>query len=337
MLSNLPPKQRKRMLTVYLVVTVIGGVTVILLLVLLGLLYWMYADLALPEPERLIHPAAAAYCIAEIEPADRFARNLSPAVLAALSGGERSPAAPLIHQAGQSDNCPIQVVGSIVNRGGKPRRAFIVTLGRFPGMFYLKRRDLERRAEAQTISASAQRHEGKTLFMSDDWSPFPAVGIVHCSIMRGTDAETLTPLIDRLLADHVPPADWPDPKTLRLESPSAANLWGWSLHWPALSSFGILDRNAAALKRFEDALRNSFPALDQATDIRFWGQTFPRGCHLRLVFTAPSAPQAAQLADRLPSWLRQHGHTIGLSAPEASYDPDRSRVEIKARLDLRGQ
>lgn len=335
MLANLPPERRRRVFAIYIVVTVLGGATVILLLTLLGLLYWMHADVALPDPVRLIHPQATAYCVVEIEPAARFTREISPAVQAAL-GGENSPVAPLIKQGCRNDNCPMQIVACIIDRGDKPQRTFTVTLGKFPGMFYLKQRDLERRVKEQTISASVRYHNRKAVFESDDWSPFRAVSLAQCSVLRSTEADILTPLIDQLEADTLPVPDaWPDPVKLRLQSPSPANLWGWSRRCPPLSADGILNRKATrALLQFEQALHQQQPALIQASDFRFWGQTFTQGCHLRITFAPATAAQGAQLAKNLPVWLRQHGHRIGITAPEASFDPENKRVELKLRVHL---
>jgi len=337
-LLNFPPERRRRIFAIYIVVTILGGATLILLVTLLGLLYWMYADFPLPDPARLIHPEAAAYCIMDIEPTKPYPREVDAASLHALTGDGRSPVAPLVQQGVVSDACPVRIAISLVPGKDTPYRTFAVALGKFPGMFFLKRRDIERRIARENLSASVSYHKRKAVFVSQEWQPFTAVSLVRCSVLRSTAPSAIAPLIDRILAEKLPPSPWPDPEKLRMESPSPSDFWGWSRNRPSLDAKGIAGESAAAkIAAFERTISDRFPSLNNASDFRFWGQTFPKGFHLRANFKPAAAEDGRALARELPPWLREHGDPMGISEPETSFDPKEGRVKLKFRVNFRGR
>ena len=335
MLSHMPPKRRKRVFAIYIVVTILGGAVLIVFLVLLTLLYWAYAGAPLPEVARLIHPEATAYWVIEIESTAPYSRSTRPRTPTLLSGGADSPVAGLVRKGVEHADCPIQVAASLVPGVTGPEPLFAISFGKFPGMFFLKRRDLERRCVKQTISASVRYHNKKPIFLSENWKPFRALSLTRCSILRGTDAAKVAALIERVLAEKAPSAPWPDPEELRLESSAPSDFWGWAKHWQSVPLESVLPIGTAKrLADLEAALVKAFPSIKKAGDFRFWGQTLDGGFSLRLSFKPVSDQDGARPAAALADWLKKNGACIGIGSPEAMFDGKKGRINLKMRVTV---
>ena len=333
MLSRIPADKRKRVLAIRAVMTIFGGIILFFFLLLIGLLYWMHADAPLPPPARLIHPRAAAYCVLAIDrtaPLGRTLKKQTPDLLAAHSP---SPVARLLKKGAANADCPLQVVISLVPGADAPEPLVAVSLGKYPGMFHLVRRTLERRSLNGKLPATILHHQQKAIFVSPTRRHFPVVSIVRCSVLRGQNPHAITSLIDRLLTEDAPLGPWPQPEALRLEFHEPSDCWGWAAHLLPLPVAAYFSPETAdRIEHINNALVQAFPALNQARDFRFWGQSLTRGFHARIRFAPPTPQAGKKLARRLPLWLRQHGADAGIVASSAEYDPAAGHVTLTLRV-----
>ena len=163
-MAELPKKWSRRIFAVYIIVTIFGGIILFLFIVLLGLTYWMSAPAPLPDPNLLIHPKATAWLVIRAN----GLRDLPPRTLRFLTDGAPPQIERLIALANGPRPCPIQIVLSAFPGEHGPEKSLAVSLGRFPGRFWLVRRDLERRVEKQTLPLSLRYRQRKAIFFADE-------------------------------------------------------------------------------------------------------------------------------------------------------------------------
>ncbi len=194
-MAELPKKWSRRIFAVYMTVTIFGGIILFLFIVLLGLTYWMSAPAPLPDPNLLIHPKATAWLVIRAN----GLRDLPPDTLRFLTDGAPPQIERLIALANGPRPCPIQIVLSAFPGEHGPEKSLAVSLGRFPGRFWLVRRDLERRVEKQTLPLSLRYRQRKAIFFADEPSnPLSTFSLAECTLLRCANPAAAETLIDRL-------------------------------------------------------------------------------------------------------------------------------------------
>ena len=298
--TELPKKWSRRIFAIYMVVTIFGGIILFLFIVLLGLIYWMSAPAPLPDPNLLIHPKAAAWLVIR---ADSL-RDLPQGALRFVTDGAPPQIERLIALAGGTRPCPIQIVLSAFPGEHGLEKSLAVSLGRFPGRFWLVRRDLERRVEKQTLPMSLRYRQRKAIFFADDPSnPLNTLSLADCTVLRCANPAAAEALVDRLEDKAALSADpWPRANsTLPL-----AGFQAWTatlqqipikLFFPA-DSASVRDWQSAA-----ESLSTQFSALADSRDVSFDG-TFHDRKHAEMQVTLHADKLvAASLATKLSDWL----------------------------------
>jgi hypothetical protein len=210
-LKKLPPEKRRRYVTIYVAVTLLALVVVAFFVYLLVMLAWMERKVDLPEVARVVHPKSHSYWAMDIPHEQQTAwgtitRDLADDILSDLP----SPIQKLAHKGMDDAECPVRIVASGAPTKGQPPIARALSLGRYPGRFHIVRRDLKRRMDSGTFAASVELYKDTSIFVMNDTKTLPAIALVHCTLLRGRDAQTLKPIIDALKADAPPPLTVPE-------------------------------------------------------------------------------------------------------------------------------
>jgi hypothetical protein len=300
LMAELPKKWSRRIFAVYMVVTIFGGIILFLFIILLGLTYWMSKPAPLPDPNLLIHPKATAWLVIRAN----GLRELPQDTLRFLTDGAPSQIERLIALANGPRPCPIQIVLSAFPGEHGQEKSLAVSLGRFPGKFWLVRRDLERRVEKQNLPLSLRYRQRKAIFFADEpSSPLNTLSLAECTLLRCANPAAAEALIDRLekkadlSADHWPRA----PATL-----PPAGFQGWAETWQEIPLKGFFPADSAAAGYWQslmESLAMQFPALARSRDVHFHG-TFHDRTHAEMGVTLQTdTPGAASLAATLGEWL----------------------------------
>jgi hypothetical protein len=306
--TKLPKKWSRRVFAVYLVVTIAGGIILFLFITLLGLTYWMSAPAPLPDPNLLIHPKATAWLVIHAN----GLQDLPQDTLRFLTAGAPPQIERLIALAGRKRPCPIQIVLSAFPGEHGPEKCMAVSLGGFPGQFWLVRRDLERRVENQSLPLSLRYRQRKAIFSADEPSnPLNTLSLAECTLLRCANPAAAETLIDRLemKADLDVSADrWPRARsTLPL-----AGFQGWAASWQEMPLKGLFPADSAANVYWQsvmEKLSTQFPALARSREARFTG-TFHDRRHAEMEVTIQTDRlSAATLAAKLNAFLNSKNLT----------------------------
>ena len=295
-MTQLPKKWSRRVFAVYLVVTIFGGLILFLFIILLGLLYWMSAPAPLPDPNLLIHPKATAWLVIRAN----GLQDLPQDTLQFLTAGAPPQIERLIALADRTRPCPIQIVLSAFPGEHGPEKCMAVSLGRFPGRFWLVQRDLERRVENQSLPLSLRYRQRKAIFSADEpANPLNTLSLPECTLIRCANPAAAETLIDRLEKKTAPSADrWPRAPS----RPSPGAIEGWASSWQEIPLKGFFPSDSAANVQWQsvmETLPKQFPALTQSRDVHFAG-AFKDGRHAELQVTIHTDKQdAAALAAKL--------------------------------------
>jgi hypothetical protein len=299
-MAQLPKKWSRRVFAVYMVVTIFGGVILVLFIILLGLMYWMNAPAPLPDPNLLIHPKATAWLVIHAN----GLRDLPEGALRFLAGGAPPQIERLIARANGTPPCPIQIVLSTFPGEHGQEKSLAVSLGRFPGQFWLVRRDLERRIERQVLPMSLRYRQRKAIFSADEPSnPLNTLSLPECTLLRCANPAAAETLIDRLekkadlSADHWPRA---------LSTLPLAGFQGWAATWQEIPLKGFFPADSASVCHWQplmESLSTQFPALARSRDAHFDGVFHDRK-HAEMEVTLQTDKLgAASLAAKLNEWL----------------------------------
>ena len=336
------PKPRRkwtpRVLAIYLVVTVFGGVILFLFLLLVGLLYWMNARVPLPPTERLIPSDATAYLVVR---ADRIPAEERPSprgMAELLSRGTLRPVRRLVEKGLNDPGCAAQIVASLVkgSAGRESALTIAVSLGRYPGTFWMIRHDLERRCNRQKWSASVRYHRGKAVFISKESGKpgLNTLSLAGCTLLRGSDGTRVDELIDQLVEETSPSGKWPAPGTLETETSATVRFFGWTdifLQTPPLASV-VTGETLNDLEGFRKALGAELPAITRARDFRFSGGWEPStGTEVHVTFQPDAQDDAEATAKWLADWLRRDEVTLKIESPKVRAQGGRVEVTFRTR------
>ena len=315
-MAQLPKKWSRRVFAVYMVVTIFGGIILFLFIILLGLTYWMSAPAPLPDPNLLIHPKATAWLVIRAN----GLRDLPQDTLRFLTDGAPPQIEHLIALANGSGPCPIQIVLSAFPGEHGREKSLAVSLGRFPGKFWLVRRDLERRVEKQSLPMSLRYRQRKAIFSADDPSnPLNTLSLAECTLLRCSSPAAAETLVDRLERKADLSADrWP--RALSTLPPD--RFQGWAGTWQEIPLKSFFPADSAAKFHWQsvmESLSAKFPALARSRDVHFDGAFHDRR-HAEMEVTLPTdKPGAAALAAKLDALfsgmnLAGYGHAqVGAS------------------------
>jgi hypothetical protein len=315
-IAGLPRKWSRRVFATYVVVTIFGGVVIALLLILLGLLYWMTAPVKLPPAGTFVTTKSdsAIYILAE------DANDLPRALLDGITRGLPSQTERLIRSSGKSRIC---VVGTnIEGDQGESEPLVAVSLTRSLGRFWLVRRDLEKRVERGKLPYALSYFSEETIFVPDDSEASPVFSLTECSLIRGDTREAVSSGID-LLKKRTEQQE----VKLGLTSPGFT---GWSVLGESDPPFGHM-MSGALLSRWEqtrDLLLKDFPEA-RGKRYDFWGDFLNRDkaqVHVRFNFGPGDA-------ERIKEWLDRHAEPLGIAEPNV--EKDEQEVQLDFSLDFR--
>ena len=299
-MAELPKKWSRRVFAVYLVVTIFGGIILFLFIILLGLTYWMSALRPLPDPNLLIHPKATAWLVIHAN----SLRDLPQETLRFLTDGAPPQIERLIALANGKRPCPIQIVLSAFPGEHGQEKSLAVSLGGFPGRFWLVRRDLERRVEKQMLPMSLRYRQGKAIFSADEPSaPLNTLSLAECTVLRCTNPAAAETLVDQMEGKaYLSGGRWP---AASLALPRAG-FQGWAATWPEIPLKRFFPADSAPVRYWQsltESLSTQFPALASSRDVNFVG-AFHDQSHAQMdVSLRTDTPVAASLAAELGDWL----------------------------------
>jgi hypothetical protein len=303
-IAALPRRWSRRVLAIYIVATVFGGVVLTLLLVLLGLLYWMTAPVALPPAEAFVTSKSDSAIIIRVEDAS----ELPPAILEGVTRGLPTQAQRIFQSVEESR---LQIVGTNAVEDGNASMPFVaISLSRSPGRFWLVRRDLERRVEKGTLPYGLAYFEKQAVFIPEEQDTSPVFCLSGCSLLRADEKEAVSKGIALLNAE---PAEGTMPP---IAITSAAGFVAWSndaKHAPPLEHI-LSGPLLARWNRACDMLLGDFP--DRPWErLSVGGEFFDRrGIEVRLLFTVSPA-ETASVAKRTEEWINRNKSELGLEEP----------------------
>jgi hypothetical protein len=333
-LKGLPPDKRRKFITLYIIVTLGALVVLVFFIMLLVMLLWMERLAPLPPPQHALHPEATAYWVYGLPASPDFPRDSPRRLPRALARGLPGPMANLITKGAADHECAFQLTASLVSGSDAPRLVLATSLGRYPGLFHVIRRDLQRRARKGSLNATVEEHRDNSIFIMNGPRPLPAAGIVDCTIVRAADAELVRPVIDGIALEEAPP-DIPRPARLRETAPKAVDHYGWSKAWPAVPLESLLTGEAlAGAQAFRTALLEAFPHLEDATDFRFHGTAFREGFRVRITFKPAETVDPAAFAAALDGWLHAHGPEVHITSKGTAASVEETRVTVEVRVEL---
>jgi len=331
---RLPRRWSRRIRLIYILVTAFGGIVLIIFLLLMWLLYWMNAPFALPGPERLIHPDATAYVVLHVG-RGLNAPVLSEALADALCLGAPDQARKLALKGLNSKKCRVQAVASIVPAAGKPDAALAISLGRYPGLFSVVRKDLKRRCEKGSLNASVSHHNENEVFVGqgDDGS-LNVLSLIECTMIRGSSQAITEGMLDCLInARNASPA-WPIPGFVAEESGDASALviGGWMKKWQQVPlDFVMTDPQKADLETFIADLGRAVPGITRVSDIYFHGHHRGRETSLNVSFEPATEDDPETLGKLLQDWVYENGQALAIHVSNVAVSEGRVEFDLGLR------
>ena len=331
---HLPRRWSRRIRLIYILVTAFGGIVLIVFVLLLWLLYWMNAPFALPGAERLIHPDATAYVVLHVGRGSN-ARVLPDGLADALFLGAPDQARNLALKGLNNQKCRLQVVASVVSAAGSPDATLAVSLGRYPGLFRVVRKDLKRRCESGTLNASVSHHNENEVFVGqEDTGRLNALSLIECTMIRGSSQTVTEAVLDRFSDSNGVSPDWPMPISLAGESgdTAATVIGGWMKEWQRIPlDFIMTDPMKADVEAFAVNLGEAVPGVTRVSDIRFLGEYWSGAISLNVSFEPASEDDPERLGKLLQDWVRDNGQALGIDVSGVTVSDGR----VEFGLDLR--
>jgi len=326
------------MLAVYIVVTIFGGVVLVLFLILVGLLYWMNARMALPTPAHLIHPHATAYVIADLDRTLPKNRVRTPGLAGFLCDGTPAQIRNLVAKGIGNPKCDVTVVASFHGATGRGEMSLAVSLGRYPGMFRLVRRDIERRSKKGLLPASLSYHNRKAIFHIDqNDSPLRILSLAGCTLLRTHSIRTMRIMLDQLNAGKYTVAMPAEDEAFTGDDVEGCHFSGWAAQWrPDFLKTLPNHETVETLRSVLGKLSADLPAVLHTRDIRFFGTFGEAGeTKLKLSFVSADKEDAGGLAEALPGWLKENARALGIKSSRARALAE--RVELTLTMDPTGE
>lgn len=309
MKTTLPKKWSRRVLSMYIIVTVLGSVVLVLLLVLLGLLYWMTSPVALPGPSTFVTTESPSAIVIRAEQID----ELPQPILDGITQGLPSQAQRVLLSKGTSR---VSIVGSSVGNEGD---YVAISLSHSPGRFWLVRRDLERRVEKSLMPYSLTYSGEEAIFTPDTDAASPIFSLVECSLIRGSRREAITDAIALLKA--------PEGRSeLRLNI-GKSGFAGWSSAGSASLPVQHIF-SPTLLLRWEEAVRRIAQDFPEATGGRFdfWGDFLSRNrVQVHVTFQSSNV-------DGIQTWLTGNSEALGIGG--ATVTAFENKVQLDFTLDF---
>ena len=326
-----PPRRRKwsrRTLTLYFTVTVFGGTVLIIFLFLVYLLYWMNARVPLPKAELLIPPQATAFVVFRMDAAATPSRAAPRHLADLVSGGAPTQVLRLAEKGLRDPKCPVQIVAATVPAGDRKETTLAVSLGRYPGIFRMVRRDMERRCKGGSLTVSLRYHNEKAVFtLAAEPDSLNVLSLASCTVLRTSSDKPMEELMDRLLegASGGGPRAVPEfeDATIAQAHPFA----GWAENWQGLPLGIILSGEVKSdLEDFTKALAEDVPGLSRAEEVVFQG-TLDQNGFARLTVTLQPGPSddAETLAQELSEGLSRAKRDRVIATSDATLDNSRIR------------
>ena len=299
-MAELPKKLSRRIWSIYVVVTLFGGIILFLFVVLLGLTYWMSARAPMPDPNLLIHPKATAWLVIHAN----SLRDLPQDALRFLTDGAPPQIKNLVALANDQRPCRIQIVLSAYPGEHGREESLAISLGRFPGRFWLVRRDLERGVEKQKLPMSLRYRQGKAIFTADEpANPLNTLSLAECTVLRCANSVAAETLVDRLEKKADLAGDrWPR----ALVALPLAGFQGWAASWKEIPIATFFPADSGSFRNWQsltESLAAQFPVLALSRDVRIDG-TFHDQRHAETQMTLQTDTlTAVSLAAKVGEWM----------------------------------
>ena len=311
------------MLTLYFTVTVFGGTVLIFFLFLVYLLYWMNADVPLPKPELLIPPRAMAFVVFRMDSAASGSRTEPKHLASIVSAGAPMQVLRLAEKGMRDPKCPVQIVAATVPAADRRDTTLAVSLGRYPGIFRMVRRDMERRCKSGSLSVSLRYHNEKAMFtLAAEPDSLNVLSLASCTVLRTSSDKPMEELMDRLLEGAGAEALRPVPEFPDVTIARAHPLAGWAKHWQEFPLGLILSGQPKTdLEGFVKTLTEEAPGLSRAEDVVFQG-TLDQNGFARLTVTLQPGPSddAETLAQELSEGLSRAKRDRVIATSDATLD-----------------
>lgn len=325
-----PRKKSRRPFAVHFFIAIFSALIVVFLLLLFGLQYWMTARVPLPEISRLVHPQSSAYLMIR---SDRSKLKRSPqlqTLKSFLSTDAPKQVARLIEKGLNDPNCSVLVVACLVPAVGEGQMSMTVSLGAYPGVFRLVRRELERGVNKGSFPGTLRYYKNSLVFQqTKDDGKLHRLSLVECTIIRSSSDTVMDALLDRFHGRGEFLISLPYPHTLSSEAHQPLDFWGWANSWEDVRFRPLLrNEKGAALDEFKKSLAQSVPNVKTIRDIHFWGKL--QGPEMKFTFRCKNETDAASLASALSEWLPGNGAAL-IEASGARATQDRVAVSLKLR------
>jgi hypothetical protein len=297
----------------------------VVFLILLGISYWMQARVALPAPERFIRPDAGAYLVVRLEGADSEPRPPLWFPIRLITDGLPEQAARLVQKGAADLRCDFQVVLSVTRRNNTNETAMAISLGGYPGLFQLVRRDLERRCEKGLLDYRLHYYRDKAVF-SGQRPGLRVVSLVRCSVLRSSSGPPMEALLDQFsLGVSEAPRGQAASQAPAIGPFSA---WGWARGWEDLALDELSQTtDLDAPLQFKEALARDLPSITRFRDALF-KISFPHG-PLSASFEPGDLSEGPAIAAALPAWLEQNGPRVGVFAPHVLFRGGRVEASLQ--------
>ena len=328
-----PPVQK----AIYLLVTIFGGAVLILLLILLGLLYWMNAPAPMPGAGQYVPDDAVAWAIFHIGPVEEKTDRsglLDYDLAGFLAHGAPPQVANLIRKGIRNPKCRIMGTASWTpgKEGLEPTLA--VSLSRGPGLFHLVRRDLERRVEKNLLSTVLTYHDEKPIFVSTDNAPFNTLSFTGCSVLRATDADAMTTLLDLPKTRKPWQLDFPTHHSNTGELlllNVAGGMEGWQ---PEVFSTLPDTPNCRALQVLAEKLASAVPELSKIERVSLTVMIgFDMDTAIDVTLRGDQEILTQAVAERLRELLRREGAALGIIPISAKTSPNNQKIDLQLRIE----
>ena len=314
------------MLTLYFTVTVFGGTVLILFLFLVYLLYWMNARAPLPKAELLIPPQATAFVVFRMDAAATSPRAEPRHLASLVSGGAPTQVLRLVEKGMRDPECPVQIVAATAPAGDRKETTLAVSLGRYPGMFRIVRRDMERRCKSGSLSVSLRYHNEKPVFtLAAEPDSLNVLSLASCTVLRTSSDKPMEKLMDRLIEGTAGDAPRPVPEFADATIARAHPFAGWAEKWQVLPLGLILSGDVKTdLEDFTKVLAENVPGLSRSRDVLFRG-TLDQNGFARFTVTLQPGPSddAETLAEKLSEGLRRARRGRVIATSDATLDDGR--------------
>ena len=332
-LKNRSPLQ----FAIYVVVTIFGGVVLVLFLILMGLLYWMNAPVHLAEPGQFIPPDTVAGVVFRAEPIEAKANRsglLDHDLPAFLAHGAPVQVRNLIRKGVRNPNCRVQGVVCWVPAKDGIEPTLAVSLSRGPGQFRLVRRDLERRVRRNLLAATLTYHDDKAVFAFAEKTPFNALSLAGCTVIRTADTDAMATVLDLSKAQEEFDSEALI-KSLNIgKEPILLNVAGWMEGWhPEVLSALPSTPTCRAAQRLAENLAVEVPELSRIQRLRFTAMIeFNMNTALYVVLTGGPEIMTQAVADKLVKNLRQDDTALGMVSISARAYPEKQHIDLHIQI-----